>query len=297
MKRLHMMITAPFLLLLATSVAHAMNISGTITTTLTITGDNKLTSNVTCHVVGPSKPCIAFGADNTELDLNGFTITGDMVAGDTHCTNFQAAISTKTYTHAKIQGPGLITFFTGDGIDLTGSDSELSKVVVTNVCLNGIVVGTDGAPGDNNVHDNIVTRSASIGTGANGIDVHGSGNTIQENSVIAVVNGYGIRIFLSTHNKITGNNSSGSGLGIFLDGSGYNLVQSNTALGNWQPGGAIWDFYEYFTGGTNTYQGNLCQGSGAYGAGSIFVPCPNLPENLIGNESSEGQNDQGNQGN
>ena len=298
MKKLNILFTAPALLFLATSAAQAMNISGTITTTLTITGYNKLTGNVTCKVVGPA-PCIAFGANNTELDLNGFTITGDLVIpypGPTPpsfptCTNYQTAISTKTYTDAKIQGPGIVTFFTGDGVDLTGSDAELSQVVVTNVCLNGIVVGTDGAPGNNNVHNNSVSRSAYISSGSNGIDVHGSGNTIQQNSVVGVVNGYGIRIYVSTHNKIVGNNSSASGLGIFLDYAGYNLIQGNQALGNTQAGGTIWDIVEYNTGGTNTYQGNLCQRSAVFGTG-VLPPCPNLPGNLIGNGSSQDQNNQ-----
>lgn len=60
--------------------AYANDISGTITTTLTIVNKSKLVGDVTCQVNGA--PCIvvqnpfAFFNVTATLDLNGFTITG-----------------------------------------------------------------------------------------------------------------------------------------------------------------------------------------------------------------------------
>ena len=54
--------------------ASAMDIKGTISSTLTITENSQLTGNVTCTAAGAS--CIKFGADNITLKLNGFSITG-----------------------------------------------------------------------------------------------------------------------------------------------------------------------------------------------------------------------------
>src|SRR5438477_2168409 len=62
------------LIISAGDVVHAAGISGTISSTLTITEDTRLTGNVTCTVVGA--PCIAFGAPGIALYLNGFTMTG-----------------------------------------------------------------------------------------------------------------------------------------------------------------------------------------------------------------------------
>jgi hypothetical protein len=57
----------------------AEDISGTITTTLTITDDSKKLVTVTCTVTGAA--CIAFGAGGLTLDLNGFTMTGRARSG------------------------------------------------------------------------------------------------------------------------------------------------------------------------------------------------------------------------
>src|SRR4051812_18533157 len=54
--------------------ACAADISGTISTTLTISDNSKLVGDVTCTVT--DLPCIAIGASGITLDLNGFTMTG-----------------------------------------------------------------------------------------------------------------------------------------------------------------------------------------------------------------------------
>ena len=52
----------------------AMDISGTISSTLTITENSKLVGDVTCTVVGAS--CITFGVSGLTLDLNGYNMVG-----------------------------------------------------------------------------------------------------------------------------------------------------------------------------------------------------------------------------
>jgi len=61
-------------LFVCASSAHAGDIGGTISSTLTITEDSQLVDDVTCTVTGA--PCIAIGAPKVTLELNGFTITG-----------------------------------------------------------------------------------------------------------------------------------------------------------------------------------------------------------------------------
>src|SRR5438132_8449540 len=72
--------------------AHAADIGGTISTTLTITEDSQLVDDVTCTVTG--LPCIAVGAPHVTLELNGFTMTGQanaQTACDGGPTTFVAA--------------------------------------------------------------------------------------------------------------------------------------------------------------------------------------------------------------
>jgi hypothetical protein len=52
----------------------AVDIGGTISSTVTITENSQLVDDVNCTVTGAA--CIAFGANGITLDLNGFTMTG-----------------------------------------------------------------------------------------------------------------------------------------------------------------------------------------------------------------------------
>lgn len=61
-------------LLLGSGTASAADISGTISSTRTITEDSQLTGDVTCTVT--SAACLTFGASGIVLRLNGFSITG-----------------------------------------------------------------------------------------------------------------------------------------------------------------------------------------------------------------------------
>src|SRR5262245_10258725 len=58
----------------ASTRASAEDIRGTIVRTLILSEDSRLVGDVTCQVTGG--PCIAFGAPNISLSLNGFSITG-----------------------------------------------------------------------------------------------------------------------------------------------------------------------------------------------------------------------------
>jgi len=59
---------------LCAGFANAADISGTVSTTLTILENSRLVGDVTCTVNGA--PCLDIGAPNVTLDLNGFTVTG-----------------------------------------------------------------------------------------------------------------------------------------------------------------------------------------------------------------------------
>src|SRR6516164_1919987 len=115
-------------LLVCGARTQATDISGTISTTLTIFGDSELTGDVTCAVplttAGPN-PCIAFGADHIKLRLNGHTITGPVtppagcsLPGD---ANFGVGIEAEGRSHVTIEGPGIIQGFQRWGIFLLSS--------------------------------------------------------------------------------------------------------------------------------------------------------------------------------
>ena len=121
------------------SQAATKKISGTISTTLTLTEDGKLVGDVTCTVVGG--PCIAFGAPNIKLSLNGFIMTGTS-PGCTPATSFDDGIDVIQFNDATILGPGLIQKFGGFGIFLASeSDATIRGTTVTDSCFSGIFLG------------------------------------------------------------------------------------------------------------------------------------------------------------
>src|SRR5262244_1848098 len=88
--------------------AHATDISGTISKTLTITEDSQLVDDVTCVV--NDAPCIAIGAPNVTLELNSFTMTGQ-ADPQTACNGGgrggEIGIDVNAQTGVDIRGPGL----------------------------------------------------------------------------------------------------------------------------------------------------------------------------------------------
>jgi hypothetical protein len=132
---------------------HARDIGGTISTTLTITEDSQLVDDVTCTVTGA--PCIAIGASNVTLELNGFTMTGQADA-QTACnggpstfpTPIEDGIDVQGQTGVAIRGPGLIQRFRGPGIFLhkntsgvASSGATVTGLTVSTNCFSGILVG------------------------------------------------------------------------------------------------------------------------------------------------------------
>lgn len=124
------------LILCAGPQAAAKKISGTISTTLTITQDSELVGDVTCAVAGG--PCIASGAADIQLRLNGHTMTGT-IPGCTPDTSSNDGIDVLT-NGVTILGPGLIQKFGGFGVLLVSSGATVRGITVTDSCFSGILL-------------------------------------------------------------------------------------------------------------------------------------------------------------
>jgi hypothetical protein len=138
--------------------ARATEIGGTISSTLTIFEDSELVGDVTCTVVGA--PCIAFGAPNLKLELNGFTITGRSSAL-TPCPPLggEAGIAVDNQHDDVIKGPGLVQQFHQFGIRLNQSTNTVVKdVTLSSNCASGIIVI---AGSDNELKGNVSVRNGS----------------------------------------------------------------------------------------------------------------------------------------
>lgn len=146
------------------SQAAEKKISGTISTTLTITQDSKLVGDVTCTVVGG--PCITFGAPDIKLRLNGFTMTGTS-SGCTPATSFNDGIDVIQLNDVTILGPGLVQGFGGFGIFLASeSGVKIRGITVTDSCFSGIFLGdvTDSEiEGNTSVRNSIGSEGAPCG--------------------------------------------------------------------------------------------------------------------------------------
>jgi hypothetical protein len=145
--------------------ASAADISGTISTTLTIMENSRLVGDVTCTVTGA--PCIAFGAPGLTLDLNGFSLTGLAdpqigCSGDPTLPNPnlppENGITIDTQKGATIQGPGLVQQFRNAGIFLNNSTGvTVTGVTSSTNCLSGILVGGGS---EHDLNGNILVRNA-----------------------------------------------------------------------------------------------------------------------------------------
>lgn len=144
-------------LLVGAGTARATEISGTISSTLTIFLDSELVGDVTCTVVGA--PCIAFGAPGVKLELNGFTITGRADALTPCATSGpgEIGIDVNTQQDEVIRGPGVVQQFRNLGIRLFHSTGTVVKnVTLSSNCLSGIIV-TSGS--DNELEANVSVRN------------------------------------------------------------------------------------------------------------------------------------------
>lgn len=208
---------AGFLTVLGVGPAQAADISGTITSTLTIFENSRLVGDVTCTVVGA--PCIRFGASGIELRLHGFTMTG-LANSDLGCSGDRVVnedgISVDGQSNVRIDGPGLIQRFRNSGINTLNNSTEVKirSVTVSTNCFAGVSM-FDTTNSD--VHENVFVRNGNIPNGCGGIEL---------------INSHNIRIRL---NEISGNGYVGGGLdfGIaILAGSSDNMIEDNSVVGN-----------------------------------------------------------------
>lgn len=130
-------------LLVCAAHAQATEISGTISTTLTIADDSELTRDVTCTV--SNAPCIVISASHVRLELNGFTMTGQAdptTACGGAAVGAERGIDVEVQSDVAIRGPGLIQRFRGPGIFLNNSTGvKVKGVTLSTNCLSGILVG------------------------------------------------------------------------------------------------------------------------------------------------------------
>ena len=151
--------------------ACAIDISGTVSTTITIMEDSKLVGDVTCTVMGA--PCIAFGAAGLTLDLNGFTMTG---RADPATACFGGAVAgmggefgifVNGVDNVTIRGSGVVQQFRAQGIQLNGSSgSTIRDVTSSTNCASGFQVNN----GSNNLlENNISIRNGNVTAACGGI--------------------------------------------------------------------------------------------------------------------------------
>jgi hypothetical protein len=120
----------PVAVLVFAGGASAEDISGTISTTLTIMENSRLVGDVTCTVNGA--PCITIGAPGVTLDLNGYNMTG---LGDpqTGCSGSsvgsEIGILVNKLNNVTIRGLGMVQQFRNFGIQLLTS----TGITVTDV--------------------------------------------------------------------------------------------------------------------------------------------------------------------
>jgi hypothetical protein len=162
--RIRLSLLSVFALLVCGARAQATDISGTISTTLTIYDDSELVGDVTCMVAGA--PCIAFGAPGIKLRLNGFTITdGANTSSNCASSSFsEDGIQVSGQHDVAILGPGLVHKFAGLGISLLGSTKvRVEGVTTSDNCFSGIFLfGTT----DSDIEKNVSVRN-SIGSQGN----------------------------------------------------------------------------------------------------------------------------------
>ena len=262
------------MLLIGNETATAADISGTISSTRTITEDSQLVGDVTCTVTGAA--CLTFGASGIVLRLNGFSITGQ-ASPETGCggafTQGEGGINVDNQRGVILQGPGIVQRFRANGIRLLNS----SRVLVTHVtastnCLAGIIV-QNGAS-DNVLQANIVVRNGTATVATGGIWLLNAsrnelrGNLVTGNGFAAQGSNFGIGLVdpNDDDNLIVDNTVVGNANGIVLvAGAEGNVIGGNLVVGNPpvqvavnNPGSVGVDIRNLATPGFNTVDGNVC---------------------------------------
>jgi hypothetical protein len=287
--------------------AEATDISGTITSTLTISDDSRLVSDVNCNIplttadANGVASCIAFGASDITLDLNGHTLTGP-VTPPGNCSlptdsNFGVGIYVNGQTGVTIKGTGVIQHFQRWGILLRSSaEVTVKKVTANRNCWSGMqTIGTS----DSNFEEDIWINNAAGSNGAacGGICLANSNknrmhkSTFHGNGSLDYPNGnvdFGIGFEgSSSENIVDGNDIGGNTNGVlFFNTSSDNVVRRNIIAGNpaaqviktfvlANQQGADIAFRPTFAGANNTFEDNFCL-TYIQGAGPATAPCPNI---------------------
>ena len=287
--------------LLSGGVARAADISGNISTTLTITTDSRLVGDVTCTVAVLKAPCIVIGASHIKLNLNGFTITGpvDPLNELSNCSvpapgPFGVGVKVAGQTDVKIEGPGIVQKFQRWGILLLSSTRVTVKHVTANFnCWSGIQTELLS---DSNIEENIFANNAvgSHGAPCGGICVSDSSknvirkSTFSGNGTVNAPDGnvdFGVGLEgSSSGNQIDGNDMGGNANGVFVvDATATgNLVRRNRIFGNPpaqvsvafpSTGEQGFDIHDTSPAGANTFEDNLCL---TYSGAASPAPCPNV---------------------
>lgn len=155
--------------ILLTGSAQAEDISGTIVRTFMLSENSRLVGDVTCQVTGA--PCIAFGAPNLVLSLNGFSITGpnDPTLGckGTNVTA-ETGISTNGQANVGVRGPGIVQRFQGDGILFMATTKGWVQGVTTSTnCMSGIRINATSS--SISVESNVSVRNGTPAAPCGGI--------------------------------------------------------------------------------------------------------------------------------
>ena len=288
--------------------AQATDISGNISTTMTITEDSRLVSDVTCTTSVQLAPCIVIGASHVTLSLNGHTLTGpvDPLTDVNKCSvpapgPFGVGIKVSGQTDVKIEGPGIVQHFQRWGIFLLSSTRvTVKRVTAAYNCWSGVQTELLS---DSNFEEDILAKNAvgSHGAPCGGICVSDSSknvflkSTFSGNGTVNAPDGnvdFGLGLEgTSSGNQIEENDLDGNANGVFVVDSTAtgNLIRHNRILGNpsaqvsvtFPSTGTIFtsadeqgfDVQDTSPAGANTFEDNLCL---TYSGPASPAPCPNV---------------------
>jgi hypothetical protein len=168
-QRVRLVVLATGAVLLVSQAVRAEDIRGVIVRPLMLSENSRLIGDVTCQVTGA--PCIAFGASNISLSLNGFTITGSNDAA-TGCkganVGTETGISTNGQSNVGVRGPGVVQQFQGDGILFLGTvRGWVQGVTTTTNCMSGIRINPTSS--GISVESNVSVRNGAAEPACGGI--------------------------------------------------------------------------------------------------------------------------------
>jgi hypothetical protein len=169
--RIMLSLVSVFVFFVCAGRLNGTEISGTISSTLTIMDDSELVGDVTCLVV--DAPCIQLGVSGIRLRLDGFTITG---RGNppTDCTSTtvfapEDGIQVAGQSGVAVLGPGLVQKFRRWGMSvLNSTKTKVRHVTFSDNCFSGLqLIGAT----DTEIEGNVSVRNAG---GSNGFPCGGT---------------------------------------------------------------------------------------------------------------------------